>query len=864
MDPDLHDVRLTVKEAISTLYSSRDSAQIQKTLWTIRRYLDQSENPPSIKEKEEFTRSHFTAFVQCLLSNLSPDWPEQFPSEEAKELWASFFIDGPADQSFMVLLDAIISAESSFRLNKAVDTLEQFLQQSRLSALIWEICKQHTETGSPVLREMILSKVVCLPDHLGNKLQGGNRPVFYPQNYFPLLGMEIVQVMERISGSLRDGLDCSISFVSQVLGKVCVHGRQREILDVLVPHLTSRTQSDCIWQRICWRLFESVPDRWMEAVVCGLVQAVPGPVMLSRLLGNLVVKNKKAQFVITQKLLLLQYSFPTKVLQTLLGYLALDPTRRSLLTKVLRELLETWSSSSAMKHSPTEQQLYISKAILLCLSHLKEDDLSTSRQELLNILMEGMKCHLDSNLPRIRRMGMVVAEGVSSKITPEGPALVFQYEEDDEIKELKSLLTQRLEETSDSEPPDPGESTPNVTSSVVLHSSVRPPDLDASEDPEKGVDSELDSDDDLVPYDMSQDKELKTTRAPTYIRDCFEILTGSENAEKYEAALGVLETLIRRDTATAQEMSVELAKVLLHLEEKSYIEGFAGLRQGALVALTIADPIRVAKYLTSEFYSLNYSLRQRMDILDVLAVSAQELSRPASSPSKPNTSHPSIQIISQNSSSPDWKKVVDERIRSKTRRFAKVTPAMGKALLEFVWALRFHTDTYVRHGLLSSVSSILLSVPAEYLLDDMTEEVLETQAWLAVQFDMMRACNLIATVALTAGQLLFVLGLVELPIISQDTQWWEEAIAAVFQLASFVLVIGLVTFYRIGPYTSLSWSCYLNIGACLLATLAAAILIWNILHRREDCMAPRVIVISRTLTARFRRGLENDYVESPC
>lgn len=53
-----------------------------------------------------------------------------------------------------------------------------------------------------------------------------------------------------------------------------------------------------------------------------------------------------------------------------------------------------------------------------------------------------------------------------------------------------------------------------------------------------------------------------------------------------------------------------------------------------------------------------------------------------------------------------------------------------------------------------------------------------------VQFDMMRACNLIATVALTAGQLIFVLGLMELPIISQDTQWWEEAIAAVFQLAS--------------------------------------------------------------------------------
>ncbi|XP_008068495.1 transmembrane protein 204 [Carlito syrichta] len=140
----------------------------------------------------------------------------------------------------------------------------------------------------------------------------------------------------------------------------------------------------------------------------------------------------------------------------------------------------------------------------------------------------------------------------------------------------------------------------------------------------------------------------------------------------------------------------------------------------------------------------------------------------------------------------------------------------------------------------------------------------ESRGTVKLQFDMMRACNLVATAALAAGQLTFVLGLTGLSLMSPDSPCWEEAMAAAFQLASFVLVIGLVTFYRIGPYTSLSWSCYLNIGACLLATLAAAMLIWNILHRREDCMAPRVIVISRSLTARLRRGLDNDYVESPC
>ncbi|XP_016095323.1 transmembrane protein 204-like [Sinocyclocheilus grahami] len=140
----------------------------------------------------------------------------------------------------------------------------------------------------------------------------------------------------------------------------------------------------------------------------------------------------------------------------------------------------------------------------------------------------------------------------------------------------------------------------------------------------------------------------------------------------------------------------------------------------------------------------------------------------------------------------------------------------------------------------------------------------ESRSTVKLQFDMMRACNLMATVALTVGQLIFLFGLLEISHITQDSQWWEEAIAALFQLASFVLVIGLVTFYRIGPYTHLSYACYVNIAACLFATLAAAMLIWNILHRRDDCMSPSVIVISRSLTTPFRPRLDNDYVESPC
>lgn len=41
-------------------------------------------------------------------------------------------------------------------------------------------------------------------------------------------------------------------------------------------------------------------------------------------------------------------------------------------------------------------------------------------------MMEGVKCHLDSSLPQLRRLGMVVAESISLKINTEGPVLKFE------------------------------------------------------------------------------------------------------------------------------------------------------------------------------------------------------------------------------------------------------------------------------------------------------------------------------------------------------------------------------------------------------------------------------------------------------
>ncbi len=64
-------------------------------------------------------------------------------------------------------------------------------------------------------------------------------------------------------------------------------------------------------------------------------------------------------------------------------------------------------------------------------------------------------------------------------------------------------------------------------------------------------------------------------------------------------------------------MCVELVKILLHLSDDYCLEDFSHCRNGAMVALTVLCPDLVTPYLTKEFYAPNYTLRHRMDVLEV-------------------------------------------------------------------------------------------------------------------------------------------------------------------------------------------------------------------------------------------------------
>uniref|UniRef100_A0A8D3CT22 Telomere length regulation protein TEL2 homolog n=1 Tax=Scophthalmus maximus TaxID=52904 RepID=A0A8D3CT22_SCOMX len=729
------EVRLKVAQCLRTLTACTHDEDIAAALHTLHSYVD--EGPESFTtsvQRAEFRRAHYTRALQCLVSNVQADWLRRLAAAQRIELWDGLFLHGPPEQALLVLMEGIGSLRPSTNLDHLVSITERFLQSGRLADLLWSYCLETAPSDSPQLRETLLGRIVALPDLTANRLHPHNKPLFLPRQYYPLLASEMLTALERTCQALKgeDGTDCSLTFVAQTLGKVCIQGHSDVVLAVLAPRLSACTHSDMVWRRVCWKLLENVPQRWIESVLNGLVQAVSGPDAFGRIIGNLVLTNKKAQFVITHKLLLLHYKYKTQVLRIVLGYLAADRERRPLLIQVLRSVSQAWANPSAVKHTPLEQQLYVTKALLLSVNLLTDSELQELRSELLQCLLGGMQSHLDSNVVQIRRVGMVVGECLSTRMDISGTKLKFEV--DDSLQETREVTP-----------------TPQKASS---ENKTGP--RSSKTDP----DSDLDSDDELTPYDMSGDQEISQASPPRYLRDCLETLISSEDPARVELSLRVAESLVRKNAFATREISVQLTKVLLHMEDKYSINGFLSLRQATMVALAATDCIPVTQYLTTEFYSLNYSLRQRLDILEVLALAAQELSKPITEKRDPSvgTAANTDLTLYPGDNPVHWRQVVEKRIQSNTKRLRRATPNRYAPVAgHFFFPLLRNYDRpqltfdllggdhlvlgrlihtlglfmMVRRGVLFAVCSVFLSMPSQNLLLDFSDQLFETRTWLA-------------------------------------------------------------------------------------------------------------------------------------
>lgn len=269
--------------------------------------------------------------------------------------------------------------------------------------------------------------------------------------------------------------------------------------------------------------------------------------------------------------------------------------------------------------------------------------------------MSAVSNRIGSTNKRARFLGMAVAEALSSLSDSQFRKLNFEMEDADasEAEVLKSLChvsdsidSLHLASSTSPEEPLPGWSDPAPArddGARVAQTARRrkKPVLSASTPMPKAIIEEInssDEEDDLVAYPKDSDPEdsdddatlvqRNKPKAPVYIRDLITFLRDSDDYEKQKLALQTAPLLIRRKAHHGSEVSshaVELARLLVGLQDNFELADFTEQRQQAMVALVVAQPASMGPWFARTFFEGDYSLAQRIAVLTSLGLAAREV-----------------------------------------------------------------------------------------------------------------------------------------------------------------------------------------------------------------------------------------------
>ncbi|KAL5473030.1 hypothetical protein EMCRGX_G027470 [Ephydatia muelleri] len=264
--------------------------------------------------------------------------------------------------------------------------------------VIFEQCRQPGNAVLTPFQEHIIGCMCRIPDLVSNALKCSVDPSLLPASLFTELAHTLIRNLDQVYQAIRAGVSCSTVFPATLVGKLALLGQKDVVIPVLVAGLGDRTSGDPLWERIAQALFRHIPENGLEAVLDAVMTyANPSqPAVVRRLLGDLVLLNPKAKFLLTHKAFLVKVPSRRQVLFNLIGYLSGDKLTRAMLVEALLALLDVWSSVSALRHMDHRQHMWLAQVLMLSTQHLDDTDITPLRAKFQNSVMAGIQAHIDS------------------------------------------------------------------------------------------------------------------------------------------------------------------------------------------------------------------------------------------------------------------------------------------------------------------------------------------------------------------------------------------------------------------------------------------------------------------------------------
>ncbi|KAG8071319.1 hypothetical protein GUJ93_ZPchr0006g44720 [Zizania palustris] len=672
--------------AVAALVFPVDSAAVAGTV--NEPFRSQIINAVSLSNDERESWRHafyhgpaFPTISKILLGYVALKWLRQLRASARKEVYDSFFVKGPLTEVIQALVPALAhKGDSKDDHNTICSNIERLLilclvENKGVCQIVSELTFK-TKHGDGIPnpdRAIVISRVAQLLVSVPDKTRMGASPTLASSSFFKCVVDQLIVGAEQVAMELAADKDAYgpeasnsvFHFVGEVLSRVSRRGSAGILVAELIPRIRSHLKR-----------FKAIRDQHsIERLTEELLRQLASQhtsdeeaywIVWTLFSQSLLPKTvMRAMFI--DKFLLWK-TFPLCCLRWILHYAVFEfppnsatetqMQRTSNFLVTLQTLVSVWSKKEFVQSYSVEQQAYITAAIGLCLEKMSKRELETTK-DVLNNILQGVSCRLESPIDLIRKMASAIALTFSKVVDPNNPLYLddnccenvewdFGVLSSKEIKapshdvelenkpkpslcENKKPTGEKMVKAIKHDIPDNRAKIIEIKSldSCEMSGSALDGHFEEEECDEEIMDIDASSDSSLEPYDLSDD-DTDLQKNFTQLSGLATALRKPDDPDGVENALSSAEKLVRASPDELRHNSGDLVRALVHVrcsdvamegDEDSAEEK----RQKALVALLVTCTFESLDVLTKLLYSSSVDVSQRILIIDVMTEAAQEL-----------------------------------------------------------------------------------------------------------------------------------------------------------------------------------------------------------------------------------------------
>lgn len=646
-----------------------------------------------------FARNEFATILEMLVAKVDRNWP----THNGNHL---FLVD--ANSEFvMAALTALTTKTKISMLQPMLETV--LMSESNLFCSFVDMSYNINSDNSvlQIQRSDYIQLLVSIPNKVANELHRSSSPICLPELYSEVLIVHVLKAIHFICNSDRvNGPELfDMTFLSMLFGRITVDFND-----------SPQALKKAITVLVEWSGDEVYKSRINEVMMHQKRQAIANIAVPLLELGNIkdiiadsVVSSEDWKYCLLTKIPLLSNFKSDNVPLNLVRYLvevSKDTKDIRIVYALLTDLLDIWSNKTCMLRTSVDQHMYITKLCILIVAAISPNDINAHEiSDIKQKLFNGIPAHLEVLSTTLRCIGMITAEIILRLLDTDAKEGQLQFDyvgySKDDLAMVERLRAVPLLLTNLRRPTTEGFRANDIIEDMLKRISVNSQDRILvqfqQQKPDKkslnvqttavtitaqsADDRELDSDDDLEPYDMTNDVAEATAKTPLYLLDLKDGLREANDPDVFIRSVESCQQLIQEQLPSDDaSLGVELLGILLELDSKFAMENFDEHRLAGCVAACCAHPKECAEFLCAQFNTKpgTYAISTKLLMLEILSESCKELSKidnpiAADDDTKAIAPVKKLLTLSEQDNKKLAAQIVRARVEQKTRRFATRT-----------------------------------------------------------------------------------------------------------------------------------------------------------------------------------------------